>query len=61
MYRKLSELFAELHETTPHSKEYYKLIRVIDSELTNIMWQSQVLDAKIAKSTSENEKQYRLF
>lgn len=60
-YLKISELFKLLSNATPETEEYYKLIRIIDSELNNIAWNIRVTEAKKHKGRIENDKQYKLF
>ena len=60
-YLKISELFKSLSNTMPESEEYYKIIRIIDSELNNVAWNIRVNEAEKHKGRVENDKQYKLL
>lgn len=60
-YLKISELFKSLSNTIPETEEYYKIIRIIDSELNKVAWNIRVNESAKHKGRIENDKQYKLF
>lgn len=59
-YKKIAKIFNELESVTPHSMEYYRLIRVADDELNKINFDKSVKEANLHAKSEYNEKQYTL-